>query len=196
MIKILLGFILALLLVPLAAWIYLSFGSPPVAVGDPPFPMERQIVHIPLNNRIDQDKPQTVPLQADDATFEAGAHIYRQNCADCHGLPGRPSVFAAHMYPSAPPLWKSHRPGVVGVSDDSPGETYWKVDNGIRLTGMPAFNKVLSQTQIWQVTLLLANANKPMSSTVESVLQQPLTMDVAGTPAVPAAPATPQHDRK
>jgi len=27
---------------------------------------------------------------------------------------------------------------VVGVSDDEPGETYWKVANGIRLTGMPA----------------------------------------------------------
>jgi thiosulfate dehydrogenase len=38
--------------------------------------------------------------------------------------------------------------------------TYWKVDNGIRLTGMPAFAGTLSDTQIWQVSQLLANGAK------------------------------------
>jgi len=38
------------------------------------------------------------------------------------------------------------------VSDDEPGETYWKVANGIRLTGMPAYKNVLTDTQMWQVT--------------------------------------------
>jgi mono/diheme cytochrome c family protein len=36
------------------------------------------------------------------------------------------------------------------------------VANGIRLTGMPAFKDILSETQIWQVSLLLANADKPL----------------------------------
>ena len=67
------------------------------------------------------------------------------------------------MYPSAPALWQQHKNSdVVGVSDDPPGETYWKVTNGIRLTGMPAFNDTLTETQIWQVSLLLANADKPL----------------------------------
>jgi mono/diheme cytochrome c family protein len=48
------------------------------------------------------------------------------------------------------------------VSDDPPGEIYWKVANGIRLTGMPAFKSVLSETEMWQVSLLLANADKPL----------------------------------
>jgi mono/diheme cytochrome c family protein len=48
------------------------------------------------------------------------------------------------------------------VSDDPPGETYWKAANGIRLTGMPAFKDTLTDTQIWQVSLLLANADKPL----------------------------------
>jgi mono/diheme cytochrome c family protein len=67
------------------------------------------------------------------------------------------------MFPSAPPLWEKHsRNAVVGVSDDPPGEIYWKVANGIRLTGMPAFKSVLSETEMWQVSLLLANADKPL----------------------------------
>jgi mono/diheme cytochrome c family protein len=63
------------------------------------------------------------------------------------------------------------------VSDDPVGETYWKVTNGIRLSGMPAFNHVLNQTQMWQVSLLLANADKPLPPGVLTLLKQPLNPD-------------------
>ena len=75
------------------------------------------------------------------------------------------------MYPDAPPLWESHHNGdVVGVSDDPPGETYWKAANGIRLTGMAAYKDILSDTQLWQVSLLLANANKPLPPAALDIL--------------------------
>jgi hypothetical protein len=45
------------------------------------------------------------------------------------------------------------------VEDDEPGETYWKVRHGIRFTGMPAYGNALTDTQLWQVTLFLANMN-------------------------------------
>ncbi|HTV06162.1 MAG TPA: cytochrome c [Acidobacteriaceae bacterium] len=185
--KFLLGFIIALLLVPVAVWAYISFGNPPVAVADPPFPFERQIARSPLHARIDREMPRTAPIDATETNLEAGAHIYRQDCAACHGLPGRHSDFAAYMYPDAPQLWKQHRQGVVGVSDDPPGETYWKVDNGIRLSGMPAFNKILTQTQMWQVTLLLADAEKPMPASVQGVLQPPLAPDAPAASSPPGA---------
>jgi mono/diheme cytochrome c family protein len=59
----------------------------------------------------------------------------------------------------------------VGVSDDPSGETFWKVANGIRLTGMPAFKDILSETQIWQVSLLLANADKPLPPEVLTIVR-------------------------
>jgi len=46
------------------------------------------------------------------------------------------------------------------VTDDPVGETYWKTKNGIRMTGMPAFRKVLSEIEIWQVSLLLRHADE------------------------------------
>lgn len=58
------------------------------------------------------------------------------------------------------------------MTDDEPGETYWKVANGIRLTGMPGFNQQLSTTQMWQVSLLLANADK-LPDTVKAILANP-----------------------
>jgi mono/diheme cytochrome c family protein len=178
----LLGLILGLLALPVAVFVYFHAGHPPVAVADHPFWLERQMVRVPLRARIRKEMPQSAPTEPSDTNLETGAHIYRQQCAACHGLYGRPSSFAKNMYPHAPQLWAPHRNGAVGVSDDPPGETYWKVANGIRLTGMPAYNKVLNQTQIWQVTLLLAHADKPLPSSALDLLKQPLDLD----PAIPA----------
>src|SRR5271165_3629242 len=169
--KFLLGIIIGVILVPAVVMAWFHFGSVPVAVADKPFRQEEAIVHTALDARIDREMIKTPPIQADEATFVAGAQIYREQCAACHGYHGKPSSFGAHMYPDAPPLWEKHHNGdVVGVSDDPPGETYWKVANGIRLTGMPSYSKVLTDTQMWQVSLLLANADKPLPPTAIDIV--------------------------
>ena len=171
--KLLLGFLLGIVAVAGSVFLYFKFGTPPVAVADKPFPFEKQIVAVPLDARI-ASETKTAPFGTSEDVFEAGAHIYRAQCADCHGVPGHDVPYAKHMYPAAPPLWKKHgKSGVVGVSDDEAGETYWKVANGIRLTGMPAFNHVLSDTQMWQVSLLLKNADKELPDPVTQILDAP-----------------------
>ena len=185
--RIVVGFILCLVLVPLAVLAWFRFGHPPVAVADTPFPLERQIVGIPLNARINREAPAAAPIQADQDNLVAGAGIYRDQCAACHGFYGKPSSIAAHMYPAAPQLWQQHKnSNVVGVSDNPPGETWWKVTNGIRLTGMPSFKGTLSDTQIWQVSLLLAHADKPLPPAAVSIVrdeQQPPPAAAQSTPA-------------
>lgn len=169
--RVLLGIILGIVLVPVAALAWLHFGHPPVAVADAPFPHERQITAIALHARIDSEMVKTPPVQADESAFVAGAEIYRDQCAACHGFHEKPSPFGGQMYPRAPQLWEQHKNSdVVGVSDDPPGETHWKVENGIRLTGMPSFKKVLTDTEMWQVTLLLANADKPLPPAALDIL--------------------------
>ncbi|MGD0683323.1 MAG: cytochrome c [Terracidiphilus sp.] len=180
--RVFLGILLGIVLVPLAVLGWLKFGHVPVAVADPPLPHERLLTHVPLNARIDQEMVKTPPIQADEANLVAGAEIYRDQCAACHGLHGKPSLFGSHMFPVAPPLWEKHRRNaVVGVSDDPPGETYWKVANGIRLTGMPSYKKVLTETQMWQVSLLLANADKPLPPAAVEILRgEPMASVAAG----------------
>jgi hypothetical protein len=56
-----------------------------------------------------------------------------------------------------------------GVTDDPASKTYWKAANGIRLSGMPSFKTKLSDTQLWQVSELLAHANE-IPETVKRVL--------------------------
>ncbi|HZP03776.1 MAG TPA: cytochrome c [Terracidiphilus sp.] len=185
MVRLLFGIVLGLLLAPVVALGWFRFGHPPVAVADPPLPKEKLITSVPLEARIHREMPSAAPIQDSEENLVAGAGIYRDQCAACHGYHGHPSSFGRHMFPAAPPLWERHHNGdVVGVSDDPPGETYWKIANGIRLTGMPAYDKVLSTTQMWQVALLLADANKPLPPAALDLLHPQ-----ASSPAASAAPA-------
>jgi thiosulfate dehydrogenase len=185
--RILLGIVLGVILVPLVVLAWLKFGQVPVAVADPPLPQERLITSVPLNARVDRELIKTPPIQPDENNLVAGVQVYVDQCATCHGLGRKPSSFGDHMFPAAPPFWqKHHNNDVVGVSDDPPGETYWKVANGIRLTGMPAFDKVLTDTQMWQVSLLLANADKPLPPTAQAILGEAQTS--APPPADAGAP--------
>ena len=59
------------------------------------------------------------------------------------------------MAPKPPQLFEG-----MGVTDDEAWESYWKIENGIRMTGMPGFKGSLTEPQIWQVTVMLKNGDK------------------------------------
>jgi mono/diheme cytochrome c family protein len=79
------------------------------------------------------------------------------------------------MFPRAPQLWERHnnKPEVVGVSDDPVGETYWKIRNGIRLSGMPSYKTLLTEEQLWQVALVLSVADKPLPTAAAKLFVAP-----------------------
>lgn len=138
------------------AYLYFATGMAPVATSAMPMLFERKFAHMAIHARLEKEMPTQVPLPPDEANLLAGAHLYMQHCAVCHGLPGQDqNAIAKGEFPRPPHLFRG-----TGVTDDEPGETYWKVANGIRLTGMPGFNQQLSSTEMWQVSLLVANADK------------------------------------
>ncbi len=172
---------------PFAVYLYFGSGSAPVATTDSDIPFETFLAHKALNARIKKDMPKNVPIQPNEANYLAGADLYKQHCAACHGLPLAPkTAIATGMYPRPPLLFEGK-----GVTDDEPGESYWKIFNGIRLSGMPGFGKSLSETQMWQLALLVANADK-LPTSAKAALVTPIgastptsTMPLA-TPAPPA----------
>ena len=177
MARVLFGILFGLAVLPIAVIIWLYNGKVPVAVTDPPFPYEEQLTHVPLSQRIDKELIQMPPVMPNEETFVAGAKVYSQHCAVCHGLPGQKETSIARgMYPRPPKLMEGK-----GVTDDEPGESYWKVANGIRLTGMPGFRSGLSETQTWQVSLLVANADK-LPKSVQETLSKPLPLDSDNAP--------------
>ncbi|MGC1414276.1 MAG: cytochrome c [Candidatus Acidiferrum sp.] len=178
------GFLLAILLFVCGVYFYFSTGRAPVAASDPPMPFEMKLAHMAIDARIAKQKIPESPVVADEKSYLAGAEVYKQNCAVCHGLPDQPKSYIAQgMSPSPPQLFHG-----VGVSDDPSSETYWKAENGIRLTGMPSFKGRLSETEIWEVSVLLANSDKLPASVKAALIPPPIPPAAAG--AAPAAAAS------
>ena len=162
------GFISALVLLVAAGFAFIELGLAPVATSSPPLPFERLITGIALDARVSKEAPTSSPIQPADDVYLAGAKVYQANCAVCHGLPGQDATpIAKGEFPRPPALFKGN-----GVTDDPAGVTYWKVANGIRLTGMPGFTGSLTDEQMWQVSLLLANGDK-LPADVQDALKPP-----------------------
>ena len=183
LVKFITGFVLGLVAVPLGLYWYFANGNAPVATAAAPMPFEKMLARKAQHAVIEREMPRNVPIQGDEANFTAGAQVYRDNCAVCHGLPGQPrTAVAKGMFPVPPALLEG-----TGVTDDPAGETYWKVANGIRMTGMPGFKQSLSDTQMWQVSVLLAQADKlPVS--VKQSLAAPLAPAASLAGGDPAKP--------
>jgi len=159
------GFILAVAISAGSVFLYFSAGLAPVATADPPMPFEKKLANMALDAHIEKQHIPASPVQADEANFLAGATVYKRQCALCHGLPGQsPIDYATTMFPKPPQLFRGK-----GVTDDPASETFWKAANGIRLSGMPSFKTMLSDTQLWQVSELLTHANE-IPDSVKTVL--------------------------
>lgn len=167
--KFIAGLVIGLLVFPIAVYCYFRFGYAPVSTSASPIPFERALAHMGLNARIRKEYPRQIPFQANDSDLQHAAHLYRQDCALCHGLPANEKTTVAKgMYPPPPQLFKGK-----GVTDDEAGETYWKVANGIRLTGMPAYRGDVSDHDMWAISEMLAGADK-LPADVQSILRDPL----------------------
>jgi mono/diheme cytochrome c family protein len=80
------------------------------------------------------------------ADQENGDMLYGMDCDSCHGKDGRhPTSTGRWMYPRVLDLGS---PEVQGWSD---AELFWIVKNGVRFSGMPAFGKVQSDKEIWDL---------------------------------------------
>jgi mono/diheme cytochrome c family protein len=151
------GIILGICLCLGGEFLFLTRGGMPVSTKGGPMPLERFIAKAALRSAIGPGAEQPSPITADGANLLAGAHVYREQCAVCHGNWGRPpSAIAMGMFPAPPQLLSPEN----GVTDDPVGETHWKIKNGIRLTGMPGFGDTLPDKEIWQVSLLLLHAQE------------------------------------
>lgn len=173
------GILLGVVLVIVAVYLYFSTGRAPVAVTAPLMPFERTFAHMALNaylKKLPHPEPQ---VPENEASYLAGAEVYKENCAVCHGLPDQSKTnISEGMSPAPPQLFKGK-----GVTDDEAWESYWKVESGIRMTGMPGFKGKLTEPQIWQVSVLVKNADK-ISPAVKAAL---LSNEPSATPVIPAA---------
>ncbi|WNC93946.1 cytochrome c [Paraburkholderia sp. FT54] len=83
------------------------------------------------------------------ANVEAGARLYRNTCAACHGAPGQTlSPIGQGILPIAPELLSATR-------RNNPQMMFWVIKNGVKMTAMPAFGKTQDDQTIWDLTAFL-----------------------------------------
>ncbi len=162
-----LGVIAAIVLSSAGAYAFLRGGGVSMATTSAPLPLEHAIARLALHASFKSALGLKNPRPLDEANLTAGAHVYQQNCLVCHGAPGTtPTAIARGMFPEPPQLFTAHDM----ITEDPEGEIYWRVTHGIRLSGMPGFESTLSDTERWQVTMLMANADK-LSRAVQAALR-------------------------
>ena len=93
----------------------------------------------------------TNPLPATAAAMHEGMEHYADHCAQCHANNGSgATLLGAGMYPKPPDM------RLAATQNKTDGELFGYIENGIRLSGMPAFGGAGgTEDESWKLVLFL-----------------------------------------
>jgi mono/diheme cytochrome c family protein len=136
--------------------IVVGLGGAPVNADAKPSALETRLFGMALRASVARNvaaDADPLPPSPDDLT--AGAEIYDDMCARCHGArAGGANALATAFYPPAP-LLPGHRSTYREV------EILSIIKHGIRNTAMPAWGRLLSDDDIRQVAALVKRFDGP-----------------------------------
>ena len=166
-----LGFIVAGVTVLAAGFVYVRFGFVNPRADIAVNPIEKAIAMPTLDAAVDRYAPELKnPVPPTDDNLVAGMKLYQANCSSCHGDIQRPDgMFAEALYPRAPLFVKD-------APDMSDNQNFYIIQHGVRLSGMPAWDKVLTEPEMWQLTTFLSHMDK-LSPQIEVQWKQTAAAD-------------------
>jgi mono/diheme cytochrome c family protein len=90
------------------------------------------------------------PIMPSTENMRRGMEHFSLHCAPCHSNEGGgQTVFGKGLYPKPPDL------RAAGTQNKSDGELYYTIDNGVRLSGMPAFSGTHTPALTWRLVLFI-----------------------------------------
>lgn len=152
--------ILAMFVILVVGLIYAVMGYVDMRADNPPSKIETLLAGHAMDASVARAAPQLKnPVAADEPSLVAGAHLYRDNCSQCHGDPAHPkSLLADSLNPPAPQF-------VTDMADMPENQNFFILQHGIRWTAMPGWKNVMNDQQIWQmVTFLSHMSNLPSAA--------------------------------
>lgn len=153
-----LGIIVAIVVAAVGGYITLQRGLVPANADAAPAAVETWAARTSLRATLAREAPKIANRVAlTEANLVAGVGLYGKHCAICHGTAkgdASASPVAKGEYPRPPQL------ATDGVEDDPEGYSFWKIEHGIRWTGMPSWKDTLSDQQIWTLALFLKHMDK------------------------------------
>lgn len=166
---------------------FVWFGAYDVSATGPHLQPVHSLLEIALQRAV-QRRADAHPPPADLLARERvmqGAACFRDRCVACHGAPGvAPQAFALGMQPVPTSL-------VEATRHWRPQDLYWITRNGIKMSGMPAWEYRLEEGELWAVVAFL-EALPLMTPDQYRALADPRQGLAAGGPA--PGPPTPRCD--
>jgi thiosulfate dehydrogenase len=153
--KFLLGIIATLVALILIALGIATLGLFPTPANVAPSRLETHFAMGAVDASMERHAPRvTNPLMPTDQNLIDGMKLYTMNCALCHGgLDRKPSTLGASFYPPPPNL-------VSDAPDDPEWHIFYTIRTGIRYTGMPSWDKTLTEPDMWKITMFLSHMDK------------------------------------
>jgi len=153
--KFILGIIFTLLVLILGGLGLATLGFLPTYANVPPPRWEHHLANAAMDASMERHAPHIAnPLPPSDQNLEDGMKLYTMNCAVCHGaLDRKPASLAHSFYPPAPNL-------IADPPDDPEWHVFYTIRTGVRYTGMPSWEKTLSEQDMWKITSLLSHMEK------------------------------------
>lgn len=153
--KFLLGVIVTLLVLVLGGLGFLVLGLFPTPANVAPPNFEFHLANAAVDASMERHAPHVAnPLSPTDQNLIDGMKLYTMNCSLCHGgLDRKPSTLAASFYPPPPNL-------ISDPPDDPEWHVFYTIRTGIRYTGMPSWDKTLTELEMWKITMLLSHMDK------------------------------------
>jgi len=97
----------------------------------------------------------TNPIPPSPRALAAGLAHFADHCATCHANDGSgQTAIGRSLYPRAPDM---RRPATQGLTD---GEVFYIIENGVRLTGMPAWGRAGSAEGSWHLVHFIRHLPK------------------------------------
>ncbi|MDX8477238.1 cytochrome c [Mesorhizobium sp. VK24D] len=159
--------VLVAIIIGLASYAYFGFYN--VAASEQDANVIRWSLETIRTNSIERHAGHNVSLARsldDPEMIHTGGHHYKEEgCVACHGGPGiSPAEFAKNMRPKPPDLTRA-----TATLDDA--ELYWIVQNGIKMTGMPAFGPTHNQEELWAMVAFVRRLPKMSLSEYEKITE-------------------------
>jgi len=149
------GAIAALVVVLGGAYAALSFGLLPLGADNVPGTIERAVGKMATDTWVSKHSSnQENPFKPTTENLIAGARDYEAHCAVCHGgARNRISPLSDKFSPPVPQL-------VDRIPHDPDADFWWVTKHGFRMTGMPSWDGILSDDQIWKIMVFLKHSDK------------------------------------
>jgi len=146
------GIIFTFIALLIGGFLYLKKGYVRFEADQEPSFIERSVAMAAVDASSDRYAPDVAnPVPATEKNLVEGAKLYYDNCAGCHGMSSNAvAQFGKSFYPPSPAFFKD-------APDMPENKNFYIIQHGIRWTGMPAWNKTLTETQIWQLVTFLSH---------------------------------------